>query len=235
MVDGVESLERRRRADERSLVELDHARRRRRPWRRDGGRRVDEGLHVAVLERGVRPLLVADRRRVGGAHRRAAERAGDVSGIHLVGVGKLGESLQRVKEAFCPFARLDREVGTRGVADEEGVAGEDEPLVDDEGAVLGPVARCMDHAQRHRSDSQHPGRPRADRTGTPAPRAGERKPAHRARARSGRAPRHGRHACASRAPARSRRPRPSAASRYCSIAYAGSTRKACPSLGSPIR
>ena len=77
-----------------------------------------------------------------------------MSGIHLVGVGKLGESLQRVKEAFCPFARLDGEVGTRGVADEEGVAGEDEPLVDDEGAVLGPVARRMDDAQRHRSDFQ---------------------------------------------------------------------------------
>ena len=154
MVDGLEPLERRRRADERSLLSSTTR-------AVVGGRGVEtaavaltKALHVAVLERGVRPLLVADRRRVGRAHRRTAERAGDVSGIHLVGVGKLGESLQRVKEAFCPFARLDREVGTRGVADEKGVAREDEALVDDEGAVLGPVARCMDHAQRYSANLQ---------------------------------------------------------------------------------
>ena len=59
-----------------------------------------------------------------------------------------------MEQAFRAFARLDREVGTRGVSDEERVAGEDDLLVDHEGAVLGPVAGRMHHAQRHPSDFQ---------------------------------------------------------------------------------
>ncbi len=59
-----------------------------------------------------------------------------------------------MKEPFGPLESPDREVGPGGVADEEGVSGEDEPrlaaarVVDDgEAAVLGPVAGGVDDAQ----------------------------------------------------------------------------------------
>ena len=46
------------------------------------------------------------------------------------------------KRSSRAFARRDREVGPRGVADEQRVAGEHELAVDDERAVLRPVARA---------------------------------------------------------------------------------------------
>ena len=58
------------------------------------------------------------------------------------------------KSPSAPSFALDREVGPGGVADEERVAGEDEPgllgagAVDDgEARVLGPVPGCVDRAQ----------------------------------------------------------------------------------------
>ena len=54
-----------------------------------------------------------------------------------------------MKEPFRAFARLDGQVGSRSVADEEGVAGEHEPIVHDEGAVLRPVARRVEHKDGH--------------------------------------------------------------------------------------
>ena len=57
----------------------------------------------------------------------AAEGAGDVTGVDLDAVGQLREPAQRVEEPLRALARLDREVGARGVADEERVAGEHEP------------------------------------------------------------------------------------------------------------
>ena len=59
-----------------------------------------------------------------------------------------------MKEPFRAFARLDRQVGSRSVADEEGVARENEPIVHDEGAVLRPVAGRVDHAYGHGTDLQ---------------------------------------------------------------------------------
>ncbi len=54
-----------------------------------------------------------------------------------------------MKEPFRAFARLDREVGSRGVADEQGVTGENELVIDDECAVLRPVTGRVDHPYRH--------------------------------------------------------------------------------------
>ncbi len=79
-----------------------------------------------------------------------------MAGEDLDAVRELEQAAQRVKEV--PGARLcsDREVGTGSVADEERVAGEDEPrllgprAVDHrDTGVLGPVPRRVDRPQHH--------------------------------------------------------------------------------------
>src|SRR6478672_10996442 len=77
-----------------------------------------------------------------------------MSGVDLVRIGELLQSLERVKEPFRAFARLDGQVGSRSVADEEGVARENEPIVHGESAVLRPVAGRVDHAYGHGTDRQ---------------------------------------------------------------------------------
>ena len=143
-------LERRRRTDERAAVQLDdllHVRRARR-LRPARGR---EELVVVLEQRVVELSLEADRRRRLRAHRGAAERAGDVSRIDLDSVAEIGQPAQAVEEPLGALDRLDGEIGSRGVADEERVAREHEPrlrpagAVDHgEGAVLRPVARRVD-------------------------------------------------------------------------------------------
>ena len=106
------------------------------------------------LERSIEAALEADRGGRLGAHALAAERARDVAGEDLDAVRKLEQPAQRVKEPFRALLRGHREVWTRGVADEERVAGQHEPglvgtrAVDDgEARVLGPVPGCVDGAQ----------------------------------------------------------------------------------------
>ena len=77
-----------------------------------------------------------------------------MAGVDLDAVAELDEPAQRVEETLGALARLDREVGPRGVADEERVAGEDDPRIgparevaDREAAVLGPVPGRVDAAQ----------------------------------------------------------------------------------------
>jgi hypothetical protein len=144
----------RRSADERAAIQRDDPRGRRRPRRRHRCGHADERVEIAVRERGVRPLLDADRRGVVGSHRCAAQRPGDVSGIHLVRVRQTRQSLQRVEEPLGAFTRIDRQVGPRRVADEQGVTREDEALVDDEGTVLRTVPRSVDDADRHAADAE---------------------------------------------------------------------------------
>ena len=115
------------RRDERPAVQLDDPLHVRRARRRDAGRLRDEERDVVVRERGVEASLEADRRRRLRAHRLAAERPGDVTRVHLDAVAELDEPAERVEEALGALARLDREVGPRGVADEERVAGQDDP------------------------------------------------------------------------------------------------------------
>src|SRR5881397_3268759 len=59
-----------------------------------------------------------------------------------------------MKEALRAFARLDGQVRSCGVADEERIAGENELVVHDEGAVLRSVAGCVDHVYRHGTGRQ---------------------------------------------------------------------------------
>ena len=47
--------------------------------------------------------------------------------IHLDPVPELDEPAERVEQALGALARLDREVGPRGVSDEQRVAGEHDP------------------------------------------------------------------------------------------------------------
>ena len=75
-------------------------------------------------------------------------------GVHLDAVAELDEPPERVEEALGALAGLDREVGPRGVSDEERVAGQDDPRLGSarqvahrEAAVLGPVAGRVDAAQ----------------------------------------------------------------------------------------
>ena len=74
--------------------------------------------------------------------------------VHLDAVAELDEPAERVEEALGALARLDREVGSSGVSDEERVARQDDPglgsareVAHGEAAVLGPVARRVDAAQ----------------------------------------------------------------------------------------
>ena len=74
-----------------------------------------------------------------------------MAGEDLDAVGELEQPPQRVEEAFGALGRADREIGPRGVADEQRVAGQDEPrlvrprAVDHgEAAVLGPVPGRVD-------------------------------------------------------------------------------------------
>ena len=63
-----------------------------------------------------------------------------MAGVDLRLLGELGEPLQGCVEVRGALARIDREVGPRGVADEERVAGQQVAL-DEVAAVLGPVPR----------------------------------------------------------------------------------------------
>ena len=142
-------------ADERPAVELDD----RAPCSAGeaptiAGRLRDEERHVVVRERGVEAPLEADRRRGLRAHRLAAQRPGDVARVHLDAVPELDEPPQRVEQPLGALASVDREVGPRGVADEQRVAGEDDPrlgsaraVAHGEAAVLRPVPRRVDAAQ----------------------------------------------------------------------------------------
>jgi hypothetical protein len=69
-----------------------------------------------------------------------------VPGIDLDRIGQLSQPLQRVEEPFGALACLDGEVGPGRVADEQRVARQHDLLVHDEGAVLGPVPRRVDHS-----------------------------------------------------------------------------------------
>ena len=82
-----------------------------------------------------------------------------MAGEHLDAVGQLHQPPKRVEEALRALCRTDCEIGARGVADEQGVSGEDEPRlvrarpVDHrETAVLGPVAGRVDAAKRDVAD-----------------------------------------------------------------------------------
>ncbi len=60
-----------------------------------------------------------------------------------------------MKEILGALARRDGEVGPRGVADEERVPCEHELAVDDERAVLGTMAGCVQDADRDGTDLDH--------------------------------------------------------------------------------
>ena len=76
---------------------------------------------------------------------------GDVAGIHLDVVAERREPLERAEEILRAFARRDREVGSSRVADEERVARQHEFPVDDERAMLRPVARRVQDADLGRA------------------------------------------------------------------------------------
>src|SRR5882757_5514697 len=118
----VEMLEVWLRREERAAVQLDDRLHVRRP-RRLRSRCSCHELVVRAGERVIEAPLEADRRRSLRAHRSAAQGAGDMARIHLDAVTKLDEALQRMEEALGAVERLDRQVRSRGVTDEERVAG----------------------------------------------------------------------------------------------------------------
>ncbi len=136
--------ERRLRADERPAIEFDDPLHVRRLGRLRSGRCCDEIL-VALEQRMVVLALVPDRRRRFRAHRGAAKGAGDVSGIHLDAVTELDDPVQRFEHRLRAAARLDGEIRSRRIADEERVAGQN-AVGDDKRAVLGAVTRRVQHA-----------------------------------------------------------------------------------------
>src|SRR5579875_872137 len=155
----LEPPQRRLRAKQGTPVQLDDPLEVRRPRRlrsEGGGQEVRE----VPLQRWVEAALEADRRRGLRAHRRSAEGACDVAGEDLDPVAQRDEPSQAVVERLASLARLDGEVGPRGVADEQGVPGQDEPrlaaagaVADGEAAVLRPVAGRVqgtdDHVAEH--------------------------------------------------------------------------------------
>ena len=112
---------------------------------------VDEFVDGRDREQRVSAPLGADRRARVGAHPGAAERAGDVAGVDGDVVGELEQAVQRVEEPLRALAGLDREIGPGDRADEERVAGQ-QGAVDEEAAVLGPVAGRVQAADALRAD-----------------------------------------------------------------------------------
>ena len=150
-VGPVDLRERRSRRDPRAAVECDQALGRRRLGRRQRGRLFDEVGELRP-QRVVRLALAADRARVLLAHVRAAQRPGDVPGVDDDRLAQLGEAADRPVQVRRPFARLDREVGSRRVADEERVAGQHELVVEQERAVLGAMTGCVEDTDRDAAD-----------------------------------------------------------------------------------
>ncbi len=146
-------------ADEGASVEADDAFDVRRLGSRDRCRLGDERVELRDSEDGVEASLEPDRRRRLRAHGLAAERSGDVARIDLDAVGQLEQALQRVEDGLGSLSCPDGEVGAPGVADEEGIAGEQQPrlvgprVVDHrEAAVLRPVAGRVEAAERDVAD-----------------------------------------------------------------------------------
>ena len=163
-------------------------------------------------------------------------------GKDLDAVCELGEPVQAL-EKFCgAFLGVDGEVGSRGIADEERVAGEHEPRIGRARLVDrrrtrnargdGPACARLARAASRRPPLDRRAVPRGDAK-HPQPRGSQ--PSRRTGSRDDRAPRHGRHGCASRAPARARDRVVSSAATTGSIAYGGSTTIATCSSSSPIK
>src|SRR5207245_9855376 len=113
-----------------------------------GGELPHELVLVPDPEQRVEAALEADRRAGLLAHPgAAAERAADVPGPDLDEVLVLEEAGERAVESARPLLGLDGQVRPGHVADEERVAGQEQPrrlvaasVLDDEGEALGPGA-----------------------------------------------------------------------------------------------
>ena len=101
-----------------------------------GGRGADELAPVLdevrfplihELDRMVETALEPDRRRRFRAHTCAAERARYVAWIELHSVRELEEALNARVEAMSSLNGFRREIGPGRVADQERIAGDDEP------------------------------------------------------------------------------------------------------------
>ena len=99
----------------------------------------------------VRATLRRDGGGAVGADAARAERAAGVPGVDLGVARQLDQALQRAVEILRALARLDRQVGPSSVADQERIAGQ-EVALDEVAAVLGPVAGCVQDANRERAD-----------------------------------------------------------------------------------
>ena len=73
-------------------------------------------------------------------------------GIHDDRLGQVREAANRAVKVGSALAGVDRQIGPRRVAHEERVAGQDEPVVEHERAVLGPVAGRVHDADRDAAD-----------------------------------------------------------------------------------
>ena len=137
-------------AQQRPAVQLDDARHRGRLGCEVGVRELHERVHGHLGEHRVEAPLEAERGGRLGRHAAAAERAGDVAGEELDAVVEPAQPLvQRAVERRRALVARDREVGPPAVADEQRVAGQDEPRLvaaravgDDDAAVLRAVARA---------------------------------------------------------------------------------------------
>ena len=144
----------------------------------DRGRLGDEQRHVVRRECGVEAPLEADRRRRLRAHRLAAKRPGDVPGVYLHAVSELDEPSQRVEQPLGALTGVDGEIRPSGVADEERVAGEDDPRIGPrEGrSRRGSSAPAGGRACGCSAERPHPPRsrrrPPSDRAGTRPSAAG---------------------------------------------------------------
>src|ERR671924_598648 len=145
---GGERLQRAGLGDERPAVQLDDPLEVRRLRGEVAGQLADELVLLLDPEQRVEAALEAERRARLLAHpRAAAERAADVSRPDLEEVLVLQQPPERAVQVAGALLGLDGQVGPRHVADEERVAGQDEPralvaasVLDEEREVLGPVA-----------------------------------------------------------------------------------------------
>ena len=146
----------RRNAEQRPAVQLDDAGHRGRLRCEVGVRELHEAIHGHLGEHRVEAPLEAERGRRLGRHPAAAERAGDVPGEELDAVVERAQPLvQGAVERSRALVARHREVGPPAVADEQRVAGQDEPRLvaaravgDDDAAVLRAVPGRVEDVER---------------------------------------------------------------------------------------
>ena len=150
-VERRDSRKRRGRRQQRTPVELDDPAEVRRLQPESVGGRCDELRFLIDSQHRVGTPLIADRRPWRLAHRSAAaQRAPDVSREHLHVIGQIEDPLQRMEQLRRSLLRLDSEVRTRDISDEQRIARQHRARTGATAAVEDQIRRVLRAVARRR-------------------------------------------------------------------------------------